>query len=65
VELAVVAAILAFAPIVRLYKVTASAIWFDEAVAITFTAYPRVDMFDHLRGAVPSSSSVILDHELQ
>ena len=47
-DLAAIAAILAFATILRLFKMTAAAIWFDEAVAITFAALPWPDMFGRL-----------------
>jgi 4-amino-4-deoxy-L-arabinose transferase-like glycosyltransferase len=47
-DVAGIAAVLAFATILRLYKMTASAIWFDEAVAITFADYSWPEMFDRL-----------------
>lgn len=47
-DLAAIAAILAFATILRLFKMTAAAIWFDEAVAITFAALPWPEMFGRL-----------------
>ena len=47
-DLAAIAAILAFATILRVFKMTAAAIWFDEAVAITFAALPWPEMFGRL-----------------
>src|SRR5437867_11901296 len=47
-ERAMLAAILIAAGLLRLYKITAFSLWFDESVSVGLSAYPWPQLFAHV-----------------